>query len=235
MRPAHSWPTTWPTCCSPSRCVWLHTCVSHKLFQTTRQQRVWPSLASGRLLQALATPCAGMPLRRHSMRVCTAASCILTICAPTQLARAFIASAAQGALCDDDAGVRTAAGGVFNVLFKSGGGSAMDSVIPALLSGLDSEAHSAQVGDWGACMAGQARGCWFACFNVAVLPPRLAARPQPRTRCHPPPLHFLRRMLPPTATPLPRFCTKALLYVSFPPPSRRWRACEWCWACGRSC
>ena len=54
----------------------------------------------------------------------------------------------QGALCDDDAGVRTAAGGVFNVLFKSGGGSAMDSVIPALLSGLDSEAHSAQVGGW---------------------------------------------------------------------------------------
>jgi len=52
----------------------------------------------------------------------------------------------QGALCDDDAGVRTAAGGVFNVLFKSGGGSAMDSVIPALLSGLDSDAHSAQVG-----------------------------------------------------------------------------------------
>lgn len=51
----------------------------------------------------------------------------------------------QGALCDDDAGVRTAAGGVFNVLFKSGGGSAMDSVIPALLGGLDSEAHSAQV------------------------------------------------------------------------------------------
>ncbi|PRW50843.1 Translational activator GCN1 isoform A [Chlorella sorokiniana] len=50
----------------------------------------------------------------------------------------------QGALCDDDAGVRTAAGGVFNVLFKSGGGSAMDSVIPALLSGLDSDAHSAQ-------------------------------------------------------------------------------------------
>ena len=74
----------------------------------------------------------------------------------TQLARAFIASAAQGALCDDDAGVRTAAGGVFNVLFKSGGGSAMDSVIPALLSGLDSEAHSAQVGDCGDCMAGQA-------------------------------------------------------------------------------
>lgn len=52
----------------------------------------------------------------------------------------------QGALCDDDAEVRTAAGGVFNVLFKSGGGSAMDSVIPALLSGLDSEANSAQVG-----------------------------------------------------------------------------------------
>lgn len=53
----------------------------------------------------------------------------------------------QGALCDDDAGVRTAAGGVFNVLFKSGGGSAMDSVIPALLGGLDSEAHSAQVSE----------------------------------------------------------------------------------------
>lgn len=51
----------------------------------------------------------------------------------------------QGALCDDDAGVRAAAGGVFNVLFKSGGGSAMDSVIPALLGGLDSEAHSEQV------------------------------------------------------------------------------------------
>jgi hypothetical protein len=55
----------------------------------------------------------------------------------------------QGALCDDDAGVRTAAGGVFNVLFKSGGGSAMDSVIPALLSGLDSDAHAAQVCGWG--------------------------------------------------------------------------------------
>ena len=52
----------------------------------------------------------------------------------------------QGALCDDDPEVRTAAGGVFNVLFKSGGGSAMDSVIPALLAGLDSDAHGAQVG-----------------------------------------------------------------------------------------
>lgn len=51
----------------------------------------------------------------------------------------------QGALCDDDAEVRTAAGGVFNVLFKSGGSGAMDSVIPALLGGLDSEAHAAQV------------------------------------------------------------------------------------------
>lgn len=51
----------------------------------------------------------------------------------------------QGALCDDDAGVRAAAGGVFNVLFKSGGGSAMDSVIPALLGGLESEAHAEQV------------------------------------------------------------------------------------------
>jgi hypothetical protein len=40
--------------------------------------------------------------------------------------------------------VRAAAGGVFNVLFKSGGGSAMDSVIPALLSGLESDKHSAQ-------------------------------------------------------------------------------------------
>ncbi|KAI3427088.1 hypothetical protein D9Q98_007027 [Chlorella vulgaris] len=50
----------------------------------------------------------------------------------------------QGALCDDDPGVRAAAGGVFNVLFKSGGGSAMDSVIPALLSGLESDKHSAQ-------------------------------------------------------------------------------------------
>lgn len=81
----------------------------------------------------------------------------------------------QGALCDDDAGVRAAAGGVFNVLFKSGGGSAMDSVIPALLGGLDSEAHSEQVtGTYDSAHkagmvavrplllvpAGQARGAW---------------------------------------------------------------------------
>lgn len=45
----------------------------------------------------------------------------------------------QSALCDTDSRVREAAGGAFNVLFKSGGGSVIDSVIPSLLSGLDSK------------------------------------------------------------------------------------------------
>jgi hypothetical protein len=54
--------------------------------------------------------------------------------------------AVQGALCDEDADVRSAAGGVFNILFKSGGGSSIDSIIPSLLTGLDShsEVHAAQ-------------------------------------------------------------------------------------------
>lgn len=43
----------------------------------------------------------------------------------------------QTALCDTDADVRAAAGKAFDVLFKSGGGSVIDAVIPALLSGLD--------------------------------------------------------------------------------------------------
>ena len=85
--------------------------------------------------------------------------------------------APQGALCDDDAGVRTAAGGVFNVLFKSGGGSAMDSVIPALLGGLDSEAHSAQVGAVGVGAAGgrkgAAEGCWGPCMAACPGGPAL--------------------------------------------------------------
>lgn len=34
---------------------------------------------------------------------------------------------------------------MFNVLFKSGGGSAMESVIPALLQGLESDRNYAQV------------------------------------------------------------------------------------------
>ena len=66
----------------------------------------------------------------------------------TQLADhlADLLPAVQGALCDEDAEVRAAAGGVINILFKSGGGAAIDSVIPSLLHGLDShsEAQSAQ-------------------------------------------------------------------------------------------
>ena len=54
--------------------------------------------------------------------------------------------AVQEALCDEDPEVRAAAGGVINILFKSGGGAAIDSVIPSLLHGLDShnEADAAQ-------------------------------------------------------------------------------------------
>ena len=54
--------------------------------------------------------------------------------------------AVQGALCDEDAAVRAAAGGVINTLFKSGGGSTIDSIIPSLLNGLDSrdEGHASQ-------------------------------------------------------------------------------------------
>ncbi len=36
-----------------------------------------------------------------------------------------------------------AAGSAFNILFKGGAGSAVDSVIPALLAGLEGESHQA--------------------------------------------------------------------------------------------
>lgn len=45
----------------------------------------------------------------------------------------------QAALCDADAAVREAAGAAFGVLFRGGAHSAVDSVVPSLLAGLDSE------------------------------------------------------------------------------------------------
>ena len=47
----------------------------------------------------------------------------------------------QKALCDSDPAVREAAGAAFGVLFKGGAGSAVDSVVPSLLSGLDNSEH----------------------------------------------------------------------------------------------
>eukprot|EP00882_Tetradesmus_deserticola_P004507 GHRQ01004753.1.p1 GENE.GHRQ01004753.1~~GHRQ01004753.1.p1 ORF type:complete len:1251 (+),score=530.16 GHRQ01004753.1:483-4235(+) len=50
----------------------------------------------------------------------------------------------QGALCDDDAAVREAAGAAFGVLFKGGAHGAVESVVPSLLNGLDSPGHASQ-------------------------------------------------------------------------------------------
>ena len=72
--------------------------------------------------------------------MCSGLAEVLENCTRTQLAEhlADLMPAIQAALCDGDADVRAAAGGVFNTLFKSGGaGGASDSVIPALLAGLE--------------------------------------------------------------------------------------------------
>ncbi|KAG1666477.1 hypothetical protein FOA52_004859 [Chlamydomonas sp. UWO 241] len=45
----------------------------------------------------------------------------------------------QAALTDEDAGVRSAAGEAFAILFKGGSGGAVDSVVPAMIAGLESE------------------------------------------------------------------------------------------------
>jgi hypothetical protein len=50
----------------------------------------------------------------------------------------------QGALCDEDAAVREAAGAAFGVLFKGGAHGAVESVVPSLLHGLDSPGHASQ-------------------------------------------------------------------------------------------
>jgi hypothetical protein len=50
----------------------------------------------------------------------------------------------QGALCDEDAAVREAAGAAFGVLFKGGAHGAVESVVPSLLNGLDSPGHASQ-------------------------------------------------------------------------------------------
>lgn len=50
---------------------------------------------------------------------------------------ADILSEIQRLLCDEDDNVRQAAGGALEVIFQTGGGSAAESVIPSLLSGLD--------------------------------------------------------------------------------------------------
>lgn len=50
----------------------------------------------------------------------------------------------QEALCDGDAAVREAAGAAFGVLFKGGAHGAVESVVPSLLTGLDSAAHASQ-------------------------------------------------------------------------------------------
>jgi hypothetical protein len=49
----------------------------------------------------------------------------------------------QAALCDPDAAVREAAGAAFGILFRGGAHSAVDSVVPSLLTGLDAESHYA--------------------------------------------------------------------------------------------
>jgi hypothetical protein len=50
----------------------------------------------------------------------------------------------QSALCDADPTVREAAGAAFGILFKGGAHGAVESVVPSLLSGLDTAAHGAQ-------------------------------------------------------------------------------------------
>ena len=42
----------------------------------------------------------------------------------------------QAALTDSEAGVRAAAGDAFAILFKGGSGSAVDSVVPSMISGV---------------------------------------------------------------------------------------------------
>lgn len=48
--------------------------------------------------------------------------------------------AVQAALCDADAEVREAAGSAFAILFKGGAGSAVDSVVPTMVKGLEEDA-----------------------------------------------------------------------------------------------
>lgn len=71
--------------------------------------------------------------------VCNGLGEVLENATRTQLAEHLneLLPAVQGALCDEDADVRAAAGKVINVLFKSGGGTAIDTVIPSLLAGLE--------------------------------------------------------------------------------------------------
>jgi len=71
--------------------------------------------------------------------VCLGLKEVLENCTRTQLAEHLteMLPAIQSALCDEDDLVRQAAGGVFAVLFKGGGGGAIDTVIPALLSSLE--------------------------------------------------------------------------------------------------
>jgi hypothetical protein len=76
--------------------------------------------------------------------VCNGMREVLENASRQQLAEhmAGLLPAVQRALCDADADVRAAAGGVFNVLFKTGG--SVDSIIPALLAGLDAPGQAAQ-------------------------------------------------------------------------------------------
>ncbi|KFM25643.1 Translational activator GCN1 [Auxenochlorella protothecoides] len=71
--------------------------------------------------------------------VCSGLRDVLENAARDQLAQHLpsLLPAIQAALCDPDPEVRLAAGGVFNVLFKSGGAASLDSVVPALLASLD--------------------------------------------------------------------------------------------------
>jgi len=50
----------------------------------------------------------------------------------------------QAALCDADGAVREAAGAAFGVLFKGGAHGAVESVVPSLLTNLDSPGHAQQ-------------------------------------------------------------------------------------------
>ncbi|RMZ52547.1 hypothetical protein APUTEX25_003690 [Auxenochlorella protothecoides] len=109
-----------------------------------------PRAAAGRCLGELVRKMGEriVPILREGMNdpspqtrqgVCSGLRDVLENAARDQLAQHLpsLLPAIQAALCDPDPEVRLAAGGVFNVLFKSGGAASLDSVVPALLASLD--------------------------------------------------------------------------------------------------
>lgn len=95
------------------------------------------------LMQILPILKAGMASPQPETRagVCSGLCEVMENATKQQLAEHLgeLLPAVQEALCDEDAAVRAAAGSVINVLFKSGGGSVVDSVIPSLLMGLEKD------------------------------------------------------------------------------------------------